>query len=398
MKQLPAVPEPLRELEEGFRDELVGLGYAPCTSQAQLNLMRHLSRWLGARGLGAGDLTGDVVSQFTAERRAMYSSFRSVRALNPILDYLRQRELTPPALIATANTPAEILSERFRHYLATERCLVPASVKTYLSQIQPFLAAYSSAERLASLSERDVSAFVTARAASRRPRSLNLEINALRALLRWMWRERIVSASLAEATGPVAFNRASLPSALSPAEVESLFAALSVEGNARLRDEAMLNSMVRLGLRAGEVASLNLDDIDWRRGLVVVHGKGSRRDQLPLPVDVGRSVVAYLKNARAKGVTHRQVFLAIDAPHGPLGSAAVTSIVARAMARAGISGHGAAHRLRHTAACRILARGGGLVEVGQLLRHSSPAVTALYAKSDLIAMATLARPWITEVS
>lgn len=396
MKYSRAVAGPLWALEEGFRDELVGLGYSPRTREAQLNLMRHLSTWLATRGLGAGDLAGDVVSAFVAERRATYSSLRSVRALNPLLDYLRQREVTPPALIAAPSTPAGILLKRFGDYLTTERGLTPATVRSYLSQVTPFLAVYS--EQLASLGEREVSAFVTNRASSVSPRSLNVGVNALRVLLRWLWRERLVPVSLAEATGSVAFNRTSLPSALSRAEVEGLFAALSVEGNARLRDEAMLNAMLRLGLRAGEVARLNLDDIDWRRGLVVVHGKGSRRDQLPLPVDVGRSFVAYLKKGRPSGITYRQVFLALDAPHRPLGSTAVTIVVATAMARAGISGPGAAHRLRHTAACQVLAGGGGLVEVGQLLRHSSPAATALYAKSDLVAMATLARPWITEVS
>jgi site-specific recombinase XerD len=396
MGHLPAVPEPLQALEEGFRDKLVGLGYATRVSDTHLCLMRHLSRWLGTRGLGAGDLTGDVVSAFVAERRAAYSSLYSARALNPLLGYLRQRELAPSAMLATPSTTAAILLKRFEDYLTTERGLAPKTVKRYLSQVTPFLAVYS--ERLASLSEREVSAFVTKRASAVSSRSLNVEVGALRALLRWLWRERIVPGSLAESTGSVAFTRTSLPSALSPTEVKSLFAALSVKGNARLRDEAMFNSMLRLGLRAGEVANLSFDDIDWRRGLVVVHGKGSRRDQLPLPVDVGRSLVTYLKNGRPKAVAHRQLFLALDAPHGPLGSTAVTNVVVRAMARAGISGPGAAHRLRHTAACRVLAQGGGLVEVGQLLRHSSPTDTALYAKSDLVAMATLARPWITEVS
>ena len=244
------------------------------------------------------------------------------------------------------------------------------------------------------LTERQVSAFVTDRAIGQRPKSLSVGVNGLRSLLRWMWRERIVPASLADATGSVAApTGTSLPKALSAGQVKDLFGALSVDGNARLRDEAMLTSMLRLGLRSGEVAGLGLDDIDWRLGLIVVNGKGARRDQLPLPVDVGKLLVTYLKDGRPTEVSHRQVFLALDAPHRPLGSAAVTSVAARAMARAGISGPGAAHRLRHTAACQVLAGGGGLVEVGQLLRHSSPSATALYAKSDLAAMAMLARPW-----
>jgi site-specific recombinase XerD len=394
MKDQPIAPGPLQELEEGFLEELSGLGYSPRTSETQLNLMRHLSRWLSTRGLTAGDLTDEIAAEFLVVRRELYSSLRSDRALTALFGHLRRRGLVPPALVVEPIAPAEVLSKRFGQFLTTERGLAPATVASYLSQVKPFLAAFADGDRLASLTERQVSAFVTDRAIGQRPKSLSVGVNALRSLLRWMWRERIVSASLADTTGSVAApTGTSLPKALSAGQVKDLFGALSVDGNARLRDEAMLTSMLRLGLRSGEVAGLGLDDIDWRLGLIVVNGKGARRDQLPLPVDVGKLLVTYLKSGRPTEVSHRQVFLALDAPHRPLGSAAVTSVAARAMARAGISGPGAAHRLRHTAACQVLAGGGGLVEVGQLLRHSSPSATALYAKSDLAAMAMLARPW-----
>ncbi len=124
-----------------------------------------------------------------------------------------------------------------------------------------------------------------------------------------------------------------------------------------------------------------------------MHGKRGRLDQIPLPVDVGKLLVAYLRRARPVGGAHREVFLGLDAPHRSITAAAVTSVAARALASAGISGPGAAHRLRHTAACAVLAGGGGMVEVSQLLRHSSPAATAIYAKSDLTALSALARPW-----
>lgn len=404
MKYLLAAPgfvasAPLEEFEEGYLNELSGLGYSPRAREAQLNLMRHLSRWLGTRGLTVGDLTGEVTAEFMAVRRDQYSSLRSLQALVPLLDHLRERELAPPALVVEPTVPAEVLSKRFGRYLMTERGLAPATVASYLSQVRPFLVAYADGGQLAALTERQVSAFVTSRAIGQRPRSLSVGVNALRALLRWMWREGIVSTSLAGATGSVAApTGTTLPRALTAGQVKDLFEALSADGNARLRDEVMLTSMLRLGLRSGEVASMCLDDIDWRLGLIVVNGKGARRDQLPLPVDVGKLLVTYLRSGRPTEVSHRQVFLALDAPHRPLGSAAVTSVVVRAMARAGISGPGAAHRLRHTAACQVLAGGGGLVEVGQLLRHSSPSATALYAKSDLAALAMLARPWATEVS
>jgi site-specific recombinase XerD len=127
--------------------------------------------------------------------------------------------------------------------------------------------------------------------------------------------------------------------------------------------------------------------------VLAVRGKRARRDQLPLPVDVGEHLAAYLRRGRPAGTAHREVFLALDAPHHRLSGSAVSSAASRALARSGVEGPGAAHRLRHTAACRVLAGGGGLVEAGQLLRHASAAATAIYAKSDLAALAVLARSW-----
>jgi integrase len=155
----------------------------------------------------------------------------------------------------------------------------------------------------------------------------------------------------------------------------------------------MLALMWRLGLRAGEVGALRLDDLDWRAGVVLVRGKRRRLDHVPLPVDTGELLARYLSRGRPRGAARREVFLALDAPHGPLGAAAVSSVAARALADAGVVGRGGAHRLRHTAACGVLAAGGGLVEVGQLLRHSSPETSAIYARSDDAALAALARPW-----
>ena len=155
----------------------------------------------------------------------------------------------------------------------------------------------------------------------------------------------------------------------------------------------MVALMLRLALRAGEVAALLLEDIDWRSGVLSVRGKGGRLDQVPLPADVGGPLARYLRHGRPAGTAHRQVFLALDAPHGPLTAPAVASVAARALAGAGITGPGAAHRLRHTAACGVLAAGGGLAEAGQLLRHTSPQATAVYARSDIAALRSIARPW-----
>lgn len=385
---------PLGEFVEGFLTELAGLGYSPRSCEAQRGLTRHLSRWLAAEGLAAADLTEDVVERFVVVRRRVCSHLRSRRALVPLLSYLRELGVAPVAPVMVAVTAAEVVLQRFAGYLSGERGLAPATVTSYVCQVRPFLAAYPGEIQWASLTSSQVAAFVTGRAVGQRPRSVQVGANALRALLRWMWWEKMVPSPLADAVGSVAAPVGGAPPrALSPAEARELLAVSSADSPARLRDTAMLTLMLRLALRAGEVAALQLDDIDWRGGVVMVRGKRGRRDQVPLPVDAGGSLAAYLRQGRPVGGAHREVFLAVNAPHRPLGSAAVSSVVSRGLARAGIAGPGAAHRLRHTAACTVLAADGGLVEAGQLLRHSSAAATAVYAKADLAALAVLARPW-----
>lgn len=153
--------------------------------------------------------------------------------------------------------------------------------------------------------------------------------------------------------------------------------------------------MLRMGLRAGEIAGLLLEDIDWRAGLVRVHGEADRVDVLPLPPDVGAAVAAYVVEERPSVAGSRQVFLRSPAPHAGLSVPGVSLMVTAALRRGGVTGPGAAHRLRHTAACGVLAAGGGLIEASQLLRHSQVGSAGIYAKADLPALRTLARPWPT---
>jgi integrase/recombinase XerD len=150
--------------------------------------------------------------------------------------------------------------------------------------------------------------------------------------------------------------------------------------------------LARLGLRAGEVAALELDDVDWGAGELTVRGKGNRHERLPLPDDVGQALVAYLHRGRPATAQGRQLFVRVRAPHGPMTTAAVSHMVFAAGKRAGL-GTVRAHRLRHTAATQLLAAGGPLVEIGQLLRHRSQLSTTIYAKVDTEALRSLARPW-----
>jgi len=393
-----SVSGPLGEFAEGFLAELAGLGYSSRGSEAQLRLMKHVSGWMSAQGLGVAGLTDVAAERFVADRRCSHRSMRSSRALVPLLRYLRSRGVISAAAMVVAVGPADVLLERFALYLSLERGLAVATVRSYVSQVRPFVVGHAGAG-WGALTGRQVTVFVTERAVAQRPRSAAVRANALRALLRWMWREGLVcSPSLADAVGKFAAGTGSVPRrALSRGEIADLAAGLPA-GSVRLRNEAILALMWRLGLRAGEVAALGLDDVDWRAGVLLVRGKRRRLDQLPLPVDAGELLAGYLSRGRPRAPAHREVFLALDAPHGPLGAAAVSSVAARALAAAGIAGRGAAHRLRHTAACGVLAAGGGLVEVGQLLRHSSPATSAIYARSDAAALAVLARPWPSAVT
>jgi integrase len=148
---------------------------------------------------------------------------------------------------------------------------------------------------------------------------------------------------------------------------------------------------MRLGLRAVEVARLQLDDLDWRRGEVVIRGKAGRDERLPLPADVGEAIVAYLRHDRP-AVTERSLFTNVRVPYSPMTASAVKQVAVTAAGRAGLVDV-SAHRLRHTAATDMLRAQASLVEVGQVLRHRSAATTAIYAKADRGRLRELAMAW-----
>jgi integrase/recombinase XerD len=206
--------------------------------------------------------------------------------------------------------------------------------------------------------------------------------------------EGLISEPLGHAVPAVASWRlAGLPKALEPGQVAALLASCDQDTAVGRRDFAMLTMLARLGLRAGEVAALSLDDIGWRAGEITVRGKGSRAERLPLPADVGEAIAAYLRDGRPEPFeAARQVFLRARAPHRWLTSGGVTQAVFSAGQRAEI-GPVFAHRLRHSAAVGMLAAGAPLTEIGQVLRHRRLLSTAIYAKADIEALRVLARPW-----
>jgi integrase len=220
-----------------------------------------------------------------------------------------------------------------------------------------------------------------------------LFVTALRSFLRFCFIEGLTPNDLSAAALSVARRRgSSLPKGIDQRAAKSLLRSCDRRKPKGRRDYAILLILLRLGLRAGEVAGLRFDDIDWRAGEIVVRGKGSHEDRLPLPTDVGEAIAAYLRRGRPKGTEHREVFLSAVAPIGPIGTNGISGIVRCACVRAGAPVVGP-HRLRHTVACQMANRGVPLPEIAEVLRHYSICSTAEYARVDIEGLRTVAQPW-----
>ena len=390
------VTGPLAGFREGFAAELARLGYKPNAAADQLRLMAHLSRWMDAEQHDVAGLTPPSVEAFlTARRAAGYVMWLSPRALAPLLGYLRGLDAVPAPAPVPA-TPSEALLGRYQRYLVTERGLAASTARDYAGLVRPFLAQREAAGglNLEQLTAAGVTAFVLDRCPRMGRGSAKLMVTALRSLLGFLHVSGMIAEPLAQAVPAVArWRLAGLPKALEPGQVAALLASCDHNTPACCRDFAILTLLARLGLRAGEVAALSLEDIDWRAGEITARGKGSRSERLPLPADVGEAIAAYLHDDRPEPFEGtRQVFLRARAPHRGLTSAGVTAAVCSAGHRAGI-GQVFAHRLRHSAATGMLAAGAPLGEIGQVLRHRRLLSTAIYAKADIQALRALARPW-----
>ena len=386
---------PLAVYAAGFAASLTAQGYVPGSVHLQVQLLSQLSRWLDGESLGVDGLTELAAERFIAARRLRVERlFRSRRALEPVIGYLRSLGVAPaPAWVPLS--PADELVERYRRYLLVERALAPGTATVYVTAIRPFIANFERSERLEfeRLTAAEVNAFVLAEARRRPGTSIRSVATALRSLLAFVHVEGLTQRSLAAAVpGVGAWRQAGLPQPLERGELRRLLASCDRRTAVGRRDFAMLLLMGRLGLRCGEVAGLMLDDIDWRAGELIVYGKGRRDDRLPLPVDVGRALADYLRWGRPGGALGRTMFLRALAPHRRLTPAAVSRAVHHAAERAGLGRLGA-HRLRHTAATELLRAGASLPEVGQVLRHRRVFSTAIYAKVDDDALRRLARPW-----
>ena len=387
----------LEQYLDGFREFLVEVErYQRKPALKLVGLMRHLGEWMAANGLPVESLTEARAAEFSASRKESgYTYLLSPRALVPVFGYLRAVGAVGDPILAVPDATGRLLA-RFSAHLVEERGLAAGTVGGYLRAARMFIDAVAPPPRLelGSLTAGEVAGFAAAYCAGRSPSAAGDLIWGLRCFLRFAHAIGATQADLSTAV-PCVPSRADvyLPRGVDRVTVDALLASCDRGRLVGARDYAVLLVLSRLGLRAGEVAGLSLDDVNWRSGIVVVRGKGRAVDTLPVPVDVGAALSVYLswEGLHRKS---RTLFVRVRAPHGPLAAGTVTMIVYRACRRAGIDEIGA-HRLRHSVATAILQAGAPLSEVAQLLRHRSIRSTARYAKVDRIALGKVAAAWPT---
>lgn len=379
----------------GYRRALAELGYSGRAIRTHVELLGDLSGWLQGEGLDLAGLTADRVAEFLgARRRRGGRGLVTTFGVGPLLGYLAGAGVLPSQARPGPVGPAAALLSRYREYLVSERGMAAAGVVRYERVAQLFVRSLAVGGDVdwAAVTAADVSRFLVKECTGRGGSSARNLVAGLRSFLRFAQLEGCTAVGLAKGVPPVSgWRERSVPCGLGQDEVRRLLRSCDCQSEGGRRDCAILLLLVRLGLRASEVAGIRLEDIDWRAGEIVVHGKDRRDERLPLPHDVGEAVADYLRRGRPQ-TKSRSVFVRLLAPRQGLTPTCVTSVVYRACDRAGVSRVGA-HRLRHTAATEMLRVGASLSEVGQVLRQRAQKTTAIYAKVDHVSLRSLARPW-----
>jgi site-specific recombinase XerD len=388
---------PLADQLNAYLSLVRGQGYDPGSARIQIQVIVKFSHWLRRKGAELRDVDQSVVERFLQGHRDARSSSRGDAAtLNRLLHMLRQNGAAQKEK-RTVPSRREKLAEDYRHYLLQERGLSQATATNYLPFIEQFLSERFEKGRvnLSQLRAPDVTSFVQRHARDFSPARASLLVTALRSFLRHLQFQGKIKTDLAVCVPAVAWwSFATMPKFLPAGDVQKVLKHCDRRTSIGRRNYAILLLLARLGLRAGEVVALNLEDIDWDNGHITVRAKGGRWSQLPLPADVGKAIALYLRQDRPQG-SCRRVFLRHRAPTvGFANSIAISSLVMSALKRAGVeSARKGAHLFRHGLATDMLRHGASLDEIGDLLRHKSPNTTAIYAKVDLVALRSLALPW-----
>jgi len=373
-------------------------GYSSCAINQKIRLLRRLDEWFVHRHIGIGSFDDALIERFLCLRRkGGHVQLGDPTTLRSFLNHLREHGVVPRSSAKPDNIQGHQLLTSFAQYLTEERGLARATLKRYLCDTKKFISERfrSSSISLRDLHPHDIARFVIGRGTVVSSSAAQHAVSPLRALLKFLQQRGDVTANLAASVPSVAkWSLAGLPKYLQSHEVERLLGTCKGSNAGERRDRAILLLLARLGLRGGEVAQLNLEDINWETGEVSVRGKGGRISRLPIPDEVGKALATYIRLSRPR-CSCRRVFIRVRAPHqGLSGCTAIDHVVHAALKRAGLNpAFKGAHALRHSLATHMLHRGASLPEIGQILRHQLPSTTAIYAKADLAALRAIAQPW-----
>jgi site-specific recombinase XerD len=384
---------------EGFAAEMASFGYSQLTIVGYLDSGIHFGGWLQARGLSLTAIDEKIVRAFVAHRctcpgRRGYPSVsrRNGARVKRFVQYLAQKGIIRSTENAASEAPSSLVASR--EWLLQHRGLAPVTVDRHerlLKQMLPALGAETGQYTAAS-----VKAAVLDQIRGRRPGYAKTFVGALRIYLRFLATSGACPAGLDYALPTVAeWKLSSLPRYLDSGQAARLDDSCRKDGPLGSRDRAIMLLLLRLGLRAGDIASMRPADIDWQEATLLVRGKGRRDVRLPLPQDAGDAVLEYLEHQRPH-VTIDRVFLCANAPFRALRSGgAVSDIVRGALRAAGIENPPTrgANLIRHTTATTMLRAGATLDEIGIILRHKPPDTTAHYAKVDVATLRQITQPW-----
>jgi integrase/recombinase XerD len=374
----------------GYRDWLLGRGYTSLSAVRALTALGHLGRWMEREGIGVVELDEAAVRRFVGTQVRVRGRL-PLASVRPLLEYLQTMGVAPAGSATGEPTPEDELLDGYREWLLLERRLAPSTIRGRERIARAFLSGRpTSGETGLSITAAEVTAFLVRESGRLSPGAVGSLSCHLRSILRYLAMRGLADPGLAVAVPRIAsWRQATVPRFPEPAAVDALLASCDRSTVVGARDYAVLMLLSRLGLRAIEVSRLELSDLDWRAGEIEVDGKAHQRGRLPLPVDVGEALVAYL---RVRGPAHQRLFMNVKAPPCPLEPTGVRSLVRHAYQRAGLDPVGA-HQLRHALASDLLRAGASLVAIGQVLRHQHLESTAIYAKVDLERLRSVAAPW-----
>jgi site-specific recombinase XerD len=389
---------PLGDHIDAFTRSLAARGYARASIRRAIWLVGDLSRWMLRRRISAEQLSESYLDTFlSCRKRRRTPRWEDRPTLVRLLSHLVQQGVAAePAIDAAPASSAQRVAETYGAYLRDVRNLAPTTIHGSVNTARKLLARlFGDAEVVfARVTAADVIKCFQETTSGCTSRSAYRVASDVRTFLRFVHHRGLGGNLSGCIPTPANWSLASIPKALNEDQVRRVLAHCDRSTANGCRDYAILLLLARLGLRAGEVAELRLEDIDWQGGELSVRNGQTRLDRMPLPHDVGEALTAYLRQGRPPCST-RHVFVRAQAPRtGFLAGSAIASITRRAFIRADMDlPSKGAHVLRHSLATQMLRRGASLAEIGQVLRHRKQSTTAIYAKVDLASLRSLALPW-----